>query len=105
MSFRQDELITTGYFLYTVGIMIILLLVVYFALRYFRAQLTQRFSDNSLNSRNVKTVKLSSKTVLYIVEHGTYDLIVVESGQQASVLHLNKNETNRSSANEVDFEK
>ncbi|USA45378.1 hypothetical protein NDN11_11660 [Acinetobacter sp. C26M] len=90
MNFKQDELISSGYIFYTLGITVVLLIAAYFILFFFKKNLISKFSRQLKNVEEYKIIRLSSKVTLYIIDKNDYDLVVVESSQNVSVTHIPK---------------
>jgi len=90
MMFKQDNIISSEYILYVLGITIILLLVTYLILFFFKKKIISKVELNSVLNRKLEVQKLSSKTTLYIYDKIDYDVIIVESDQKVSVTHVSK---------------
>lgn len=90
MNFKQDELISSGYISYTLGVTVILLIAVYLVLFFFKKKIISKFSQQVKNGEDYKIIRLSSKAILYIIDRKDYDLVIVESGQNVSVTHISK---------------
>lgn len=92
MIFKQDNIISSEYILYVLGITFILLLATYLILFFFKKKIISKFELNSGINLNLKleVQKLSSKTTLYIYDKIDYDVIIVESDQKVSVTHVSK---------------
>lgn len=106
MNFKQDELISSGYIFYTLGVTITLLIVVYFILFFLKRRIGSKLFQQVNNEYEYKTIKLSSKATLYILDRKDYDLVVVESSQNVSITHVPKYNSsnllnNRQSSNEL----
>lgn len=95
MNFKQDELISSGYMLYILGITVTLLVIAYFILFFFKKNIVSKLSQQLKNGEEYKTVKLSPKVTLYIFDKENYDLVIVESNQNVSVTHVPKNTGNK----------
>ncbi|WP_447511807.1 hypothetical protein [Acinetobacter geminorum] len=90
MIFKQDNIISSEYILYVLGITFILLLATYLILFFFKKKIVSKFELNSGINRKLEVQKLSSKTTLYIYDKIDYDVIIVESDQEVSVTHVSK---------------
>jgi len=90
MMFKQDNIISSEYILYVLGITIILLLVTYLILFFFKKKIISKVELNSVLNRKLEVQKISSKTTLYIYDKIDYDVIIVESDQKVSVTHVSK---------------
>ncbi|MDV7676982.1 hypothetical protein R4645_16545 [Acinetobacter baumannii] len=90
MLFKQDNIISSEYILYVLGITFILLLATYLILFFFKKKIVSKFELNSGINRKLEVQKLSSKTTLYIYDKIDYDVIIVESDQKVSVMHVSK---------------
>lgn len=90
MIFKQDNIISSEYILYVLGITFILLLATYLILFFFKKKIFSKFELNSEINHKLEVQKLSSKTTLYIYDKIDYDVIIVESDQKVSVMHVSK---------------
>lgn len=90
MMFKQDNIISSEYILYVLGITIILLLATYLILFFFKKKIISKFELNSVLNRKLEVQKISSKTTLYIYDKIDYDVIIVESDQKVSVTYVPK---------------
>lgn len=90
MMFKQDNIISSEYILYVLGITIILLLATYLILFFFKKKIILKFELNSVLNRKLEVQKISSKTTLYIYDKIDYDVIIVESDQKVFVTHVPK---------------
>ncbi|MDH2549178.1 MULTISPECIES: hypothetical protein [Acinetobacter calcoaceticus/baumannii complex] len=90
MIFKQDNIISSEYILYVLGITFILLLATYLILFFFKKKIVSKFELNSGINHKLEVQKLSSKTTLYIYDKIDYDVIIVESDQKVSVMHVSK---------------
>lgn len=95
MNFKQDELISSGYIIYTLGTTVFLLLAAYFILFFFKKKLVSKFSQQMKNGEEYKVIKLSSRSSLYILDREDYDLVIVESSQNVSITHIPKCNSNK----------
>ena len=100
MMFKQDNIISSEYILYVLGITIILLLVTYLILFFFKKKIISKVELNSVLNRKLEVQKISSKTTLYIYDKIDYDVIIVESDQKVSVTHVPKRIENKVSNDE-----
>lgn len=82
MIFKQDNIISSEYILYVLGITFILLLATYLILFFFKKKIVSKFELNSGINRKLEVQKLSSKTTLYVYDKIDYDVIIVESDQK-----------------------
>jgi hypothetical protein len=98
--FRQDNIISSEYVFYILGITVILLLVTYLILFFFKKKIISKFELKSENHRKIEVQKLSSKTTLYVYEKIDYDVIVVESDQKVSVTYVAKHNGTKVSIDE-----
>lgn len=90
MIFKQDNIISSEYILYVLGITFILLLATYLILFFFKKKIVSKFELNSGINHKLEVQKLSSKMTLYIYDKIDYDVIIVESDQKVSVMHVSK---------------
>ena len=90
MNFKQDELISSGYVFYTLGVTVILLIAAYLILFFFKKNLIAKFSQHGKNGAEYKIIRLSSKATLYIIDQNDYELVIVESSQNVSITHIPK---------------
>jgi competence protein ComGC len=91
MNFKQDELISSGYVFYTLGITVTLLVIAYLMLLFCKKNLIAKFSQQLKTDEKSQVIKLSPKVTLYIIDRNDYDLVIVESNQNVSVTHVSKN--------------
>ncbi|MDR7016430.1 hypothetical protein [Acinetobacter sp. 3657] len=100
MDFKQNELISSGYIFYTIGVALVLLTAAYFILFFLKKNLSSKFSQQSKDTALYKKIKLSSRTSLYILDRDDYELMIVESNQNISITHLRKSTDNVSGKQE-----
>ncbi|MHA3081828.1 hypothetical protein ACX1NX_01300 [Acinetobacter sp. ANC 5383] len=91
MNFKQDELISSGYVFYTLGITVTLLVIAYLILFFFKKNLIAKFSQQLKKDEKSQVLKLSPKVTLYIIDRNDYDLVIVESNHNVSITHISKN--------------
>jgi hypothetical protein len=93
--FRQDNIISSEYVFYILGITVVLLLVTYLILFFFKKKIISKFDLKSKQHCKFEVQKLSTKTTLYIYEKIDYDVIVVESDQKVSVTYVTRSTENK----------
>ena len=79
MLFRQNEFITSEYVLYIFSVLLLILLIVYFVLRYIRSNLLFKRNSNSKDDVEFEKIRLSTKTTLYIIDRKPYEIFIIES--------------------------
>ena len=92
MEFKQTEIISASYVMYTFAVMIFLLFLVYVALRYYKSRIVNSQFSKFKQVDIPKKIRLSSKTVVYIIDHNQQDIVVVESTAHVSVAKVHKRE-------------